>query len=86
MPIIKSSIKDVRRIKRRTARNRAAKTALRTAIKNVRTAPDAEKAKSALRKAVKALDTACTRGIIHRNTASRNKSRLSAFVQKKFGK
>lgn len=86
MPIIKSSMKDVRRIKRRTARNSAAKSAIRTAIKAVRAAKTAEEAKAALRKATHVLDKACSNGVLKMNTASRQKSRLSSMVHKKFGK
>ncbi len=86
MPIIKSSIKDVRRIKRRTARNHSAKSAIRTAIKAVRAAKTAEEAKTLLRNATKVLDKAASNGVIKWNTASRQKSRLSSMVHKKFAK
>ncbi len=85
MPIIKSSMKDVRRTKRRTLRNQAGKSKLKTAIKAVRSAKTAEEAKAKLQVAMKAIDTACANGIVKQNTASRKVSRLSAFVHKKFG-
>ncbi|HVM32778.1 MAG TPA: 30S ribosomal protein S20 [bacterium] len=86
MPIIKSSIKDVRRIKRRTARNSAEKNKIRTAIKAVRAAQTPEEAAQKLKQVMKVLDTASSNGIIKAQTASRNVSKLSSFVHKKFKK
>lgn len=86
MPIIKSSIKDVRRTKRRTERNSAEKNRIRTAMKAVRAAQTAEEAGQKLKTAMQVLDKACAHGIFKRNTSSRHISRLSAFVHKKFGK
>jgi len=82
MPIIKSSIKDVRRTKRRTIRNSAEKNKIRTAIKAVRSAKTKEEAQEKLKIAMKVLDKARSHGILKKNTASRNISRLSSFVHK----
>jgi small subunit ribosomal protein S20 len=82
MPIIKSSMKDTRRIKSRTARNRAEKSRVRTAVKAVRAAKNHEEAQIKLREATKAIDKAWSHGVIKRNTASRVKSRLSVLVAK----
>ncbi len=84
MPIIKSSIKDVRRTKSRTARNSAEKNKIRTAIKAVRTSKTAEEAKNNLKNAMKVMDKAQSHGILKKQTASRNVARLSAFVHKQF--
>ncbi len=84
MPIIKSSIKDVRRIKKRTARNSAEKNKIRTAIKAVRASKTKEEAALKLKMVMKVLDTASSNGIIKRQTASRNVARLSSFVHKQF--
>lgn len=84
MPIIKSSIKDVRRTKRRTERNSAEKNKIRTAIKAVRASKTAEEAKGKLTIAMKVLDKAHAHGIMKKQTASRNVARLSAFVHKTF--
>jgi small subunit ribosomal protein S20 len=84
MPIIKSSIKDVRRTKTRTARNSAEKNKVRTALKAVRAAQTAEEAQANLKVAMKVLDKAQSHGILKKETASRNVSRLSVFVHKKF--
>jgi len=86
MPIIKSSVKDVRRTKRRTERNSAEKNKFRTAIKAVRASKTAEEAKKNLRNAMQVLDKAYAHGVLKRNTASRHVARLSSFVHKKFGK
>jgi small subunit ribosomal protein S20 len=80
MPIIRSSEKDLRRTARRTARNKAAVSALRTAVKKVRSQiarRDAAGARSAYAAAAPALDRAAAKGLIHKNLASRTKSRLT---------
>jgi small subunit ribosomal protein S20 len=86
MPIIKSSIKDVRRTKTRTIRNSAEKNRIRTALKAVRAAKTAEEAQKNLKLAMQVLDKAYSHGIIKRNTSSRHVSRLSVFVANHFKK
>lgn len=79
MPIIKSSMKDLRRTARRRARNHAAKGKLRSSIKRVRvalTSNKADAAKQHLAEAAPILDRAVTQGILHKNAAARQKSRL----------
>jgi len=79
MPIIKSSIKDLRRTARRSAVNRAAKGKLRSALKKVRTAVaenQLDSARQALTAATPVLDRAVTKGVLHKNAAARHKSRL----------
>lgn len=68
----------------RTVRNKAAKSAVRTLVKNVRAAlesGDATSAQSALKAATSALDGAVSKGVMHRRTASRSVSRLTTAVQ-----
>lgn len=80
MPNIKSAEKRVRTIATRTLRNVSMKSALRTTIKKFETAlaqSEIDSARLALKIATRALDKAATKGIIHRNTASRKKSRLT---------
>lgn len=80
MPNIKSAEKRVRITQQRSLRNTSLKSALRTTMKKFETAvaqSDLEQARIALRIATRALDKAATKGIIHRNTASRKKSRLT---------
>ncbi|MCL6452470.1 MAG: 30S ribosomal protein S20 [Alicyclobacillus sp.] len=80
MPNIKSAEKRVRTSARRSLRNTSLKSALRTTIKKFETAlvqNDVEQARLALKIATRALDKAATKGVIHRNAASRKKSRLT---------
>ncbi len=79
MPIIKSSKKRVRVSEKKRAQNIAEKSALRTAIKRFETAvsendPNSE---TYLKNATKALDKAASKGLIHKNSAARKKSRLT---------
>ncbi len=76
MPNIKSAKKRVKVIATKTARNKAAKSALRTAIKKANVAIDASAADKdvVVREAVKKIDQAAAKGIIHKNTAARKKS------------
>jgi small subunit ribosomal protein S20 len=76
---IKSAQKQNRKMIKNRARNRAAMGALRTAVKSARTAVDskAANAKDLVKKAVSVIDSAVTKGILKRETASRYVSRLS---------
>ncbi len=81
----KSSKKDLRRTAKRRVRNLQTKTALKTYVKKVRqavTAGDATATTSALTTAVKMLDKAVQRGIIHKNAAARRKSRIAKAAAK----
>lgn len=83
MPNIKSAIKRAKQNEKRRLHNASQKSALRTAIKHVEVAitqNDAETAKQALVTATKKLDKAVTKGLIHRNSADRKKSRLAKKV------
>ncbi|MBL0388392.1 30S ribosomal protein S20 [Tumebacillus sp. ITR2] len=79
MPNIKSAVKRVKTTSTRTLRNAAAKSALRTSIKKFEAAVAANDANSAtlLKQATRALDKAVSKGLLHKNTASRKKSRLT---------
>lgn len=80
VPNIKSAEKRVHVTARRTLRNTSLRSALRTTIKKFESTlatKDVEQARVALRIATRALDKAATKGIIHRNTAMRKKSRLT---------
>jgi len=64
-------------------RNVHARTTMRTLVKNVRLAVAAEDkaaAVAALEKAVPYIDKVCTKGVIHKATASRKISRLTKLV------
>ena len=76
-----SALKRARQTERRTAVNRNNKSRLRTAIRRFREAlssGDAQNASAVYRATVSALDKSVQKGVIHKNTASRYKSRLSA--------
>jgi small subunit ribosomal protein S20 len=85
MPIIKSSMKDLRRTESRTARNRVALGKLRSNLKHSRTAiaaGDADAAAKALAGALPVIDRAPGKGILHKNAAARHKSRLMRRLNK----
>ncbi len=68
---------------KRTLRNRGVKSEFRTLVKTVREAlnsGDAAAASKALTPAISALDSAVSKGVMHRSTASRRVSRLAAAV------
>lgn len=70
---------------KRTDRNRAVKSSVRTFVKKVRTevaGGDTAKAKVALQEAIQALDSAASKGVYHPKAASRTVGRLSAAVHK----
>ncbi|KRE54196.1 30S ribosomal protein S20 [Paenibacillus sp. Soil522] len=80
MPNIKSAIKRVKTSEKRRALNASQKSALRSAVKSADHAiagTDVDAAKAALVAATKKLDKAVTKGLIHKNAASRKKSRLA---------
>lgn len=78
MPNIKSAKKRVKVIKVKTLRNKVAKSALRTNIKKAEAAITAksETKDAALKLAIKSIDKAVAKGILHKNTAARKKSQL----------
>jgi len=85
MPIIKSSIKDLRRTERRSATNRAAQGKLRSTLKRARVAivtGQADTAAKAVAEALPVIDRAPGKGILHKNAAARHKSRLMRRLAK----
>ena len=74
MPNIKSAKKDLRKSRAAAIRNRAQRSALRTAVKKAK-AGDAAAAEQL--SAVSLLDRAARKGLIHRNTAARQKSKIA---------
>ena len=78
-----SAQKRARQTERRTTRNRANTSSLRTQLRDLRETiakGDKTAAEQMYRKTVSALDKAIKKGTLHENTASRYKSRLSARV------
>lgn len=79
----KSILKRARQTKKITLRNRSLKKTLKTLSKKVETAiadKNIEGAKTALNKLIPAIDSAATKRIIHKNTASRRVSRFTKLV------
>jgi len=75
---IRSQIKRNRQTIKRQARNKAVRSELRTRTKNALTSIDegAEGVDETLRLAIKRIDKAATKGVIHKNQAANRKSRL----------
>lgn len=84
MPNIKSAIKRVGVNERKRAINKMVKSNLRTAVKKAdfAIADGADNAAALVRDAQKTIDQACAKGILHKNTASRQKSRLAKNLAK----
>ncbi|MGI9667242.1 MAG: 30S ribosomal protein S20 [Acidimicrobiia bacterium] len=84
MANIKSQIKRNRQNERRNERNRAIRSELRTRTKQALAAAesgDATKAEELLVVAQKRYDMAASKGVLHKKTAARRKSRLTAQVR-----
>ena len=79
-----SALKRARQTERKTVVNRSNKTRLRSAIRKFREAlatGNKDNANQLFRETVSALDKSVQKGVIHKNTASRYKSRLSARLE-----
>lgn len=74
-----SAKKRIRQNEKRRQRNRAVRSAVRGSVKSAREALTGKTADSAtvVREAIRAIDRAVTKGIMHRNTAARRKSSLA---------
>ena len=85
LPNTSSAIKKVRVIKTKTLRNQMVKSALKTAIKNFEAAlatDDAQNKQNTFKTAVKKIDQAVAKGIIHKNTGARKKSQLATKLNR----
>jgi small subunit ribosomal protein S20 len=81
----KSALKRVRQTIKRTAQNRSLRSDLRTVIKKFRvilTSGNTEKAHEAYSGVQKNIDKAVTKGILHKRTGARYKSRLALYMAK----
>jgi small subunit ribosomal protein S20 len=81
----KSALKRARQTVRRNERNRALRSALRTELKKFRAklaAKDVAPGEQDLRAVHSAIDRAVTKGLLHRNTAARGKSRMAQALKK----
>ncbi len=80
-----SAAKRHRQSLKRRLRNRTAKSEVRTSIKNFTTAvssEDKDEAAKAYKLVVKKMDTAAGKGIYHKNTVARKKSRLAKMLNR----
>ncbi|HVR79917.1 MAG TPA: 30S ribosomal protein S20 [Acidimicrobiia bacterium] len=78
MANIKSQIKRNRQNEVRRARNKSVNSALKTSVKKVETAATSgEPTDELLRDAQSTIDNAVSRGVLHKKTAARKKSRLA---------
>jgi small subunit ribosomal protein S20 len=79
-----SALKRARQTERKTTANRANKSRLRNALRSMREAiakGDKDAAKTALNAAASAVDKGVQKGVLHKNTASRYKARLTKRVK-----
>lgn len=83
MPNMKNAIKKVKQTKKVTEANRHINSTVKNAIKNTEKAiisGDKEKACTCLKNAIKSLDNAKVKGLVHENKVNREKSRLTKKV------
>ena len=75
----RSAIKRMKQSEQRRQRNRAARSAIRSSVKAARVAlaGKSPESKAAVQEALRTLDRAVSRGVMHRNTAARKKSSLA---------
>jgi len=73
---IKSQKKRILTDAKRAERNKAVKSELKTRMKNAVKAAGTDESEETLRLAVKRIDMAASKGVIHKNQAARRKSRL----------
>ncbi|HWA05520.1 MAG TPA: 30S ribosomal protein S20 [Ignavibacteria bacterium] len=78
----KSAQKRARQTPKRTEYNKHFKAKIKSALKNVTAAKKKDEAEKELKKAVKVLDRAAVKGIIHKNNAANKKSKLTKTVNK----
>ena len=78
MPNIASAKKNMRKTRAATIRNRAQRSALRTALKKAKNADATAEDRT---NAVSLLDRAARKGLVHQNSAARHKSSLAKRAQ-----
>jgi len=86
MPNLKSSKKDLKKSRERRLRNMATKSAIKTYTRRTKETAaqgSAEESMTVLNRAVSLIDKAVKRGVIHKNTAARKKSRLMIALNKR---
>jgi len=83
MPSHKSALKRVKQTEKRTLRNKSIKTSLKTIMKEAEDALEGgenDKIRETFAVASPAIDKAASKGVMHKNTAARKKSRLAKKV------
>jgi len=80
VPRTASAKKALRKSRAANERNRPRRTQLRTAIRKVRAAETKDEAQKALAEAIRLLDRAGRKNLVHKNNADRTKSRLTKAV------
>lgn len=83
MPNHKSAKKRVRQTEKRNLVNRSRRSSLRTQVKKLRAAvagTDQNGSQELLNPTISAIDKAVNKGVLHKNTAARYKSRLTSHV------
>jgi small subunit ribosomal protein S20 len=83
MPHTKSAKKSLRQDEKRRLRNRAAKKGIRTQIRTFTSALGGEQAAAELKAAIRKLDKAAAKRVIHPNAAARKKSQLARLFASK---
>ena len=78
----KSAEKRARQSLKRRIADRQEKSGMKTLLKNVRAEKDKAKASDALKQAVSTLDKLASKGLIHKNKAANQKSKLTKLVNK----
>ncbi len=82
MPHHKSNFKRMKQSEKQRTRNRAWRSHLRTAIRDMRASAGAEDIADRYRNVTSLIDRAASRGLIHRRAAGRYKSRLARGMSK----
>jgi small subunit ribosomal protein S20 len=83
MPVKKASFKDLRKSKKKALKNTKVKSDIDALTRRIRKAvgqKDKTKAQEWLKAMIKKVDKAVQHSVIKKNTAARNKSRLTKFV------
>jgi len=78
----KQAQKRIRTDELKRQRNKTTRSAMRGAVKKLRKATSAEEAKASMPAAAKKIDKAAKSGVIHKNAAARQKSRLAKAANK----
>lgn len=83
MPNIKSAVKRVRTNETKNARNTQVKSAMRSSVKKAdhAVANNEENANNTVKVAIQQVEKAASKGLLHKNTAARKKSRLMKKLQ-----